>query len=427
MKKTQMEKSALAFAPLFLGSALVWAVAPGCANGAPDPGDTAEVAQPAQAGERAASVALRIEQAERQLDLGRDVAAARAALSEIAADAAVSSEERDQATLALSRAHEMLGDNKAAVAAVEGLLAGHADDEGWPLEKAAETRLRKLLTGAETAPKTPVFEDTPIAPIAHTLATHFTPLDDGKRYRPSMVMFNTRRGVSDQLGTFNVAGAIRQKWAESCPLCEDDLQIGRDETRYGSWVEIPVGRRLMDNALVVFYFDLGGGRIPSHYDDLLPMPSAEVVARLERGEGVIAAKTRPGAPPVLLLAAPRAAQLAEVESAFAAMEALPTAPTTVEVRQGLVKEEIQQPVRGSNKAMKGCYETLLASKPQAAGKVVLKFAVLPSGSVADATLEPDAALDDKALLDCLRGTVEGLSFPPTSQKTTVAYPIEFAP
>jgi hypothetical protein len=427
MKKTQMEKSALAFAPLFLGSALVWAVAPGCANGAPDPGDTAEVAQPAQAGERAASVALRIEQAERQLDLGRDVAAARAALSEIAADAAVSSEERDQATLALSRAHEMLGDTKAAVAAVEGLLAAHADDEGWPLEKAAETRLRKLLTGAETAPKTPVFEDTPIAPIAHVLASHFTPLDDGKRYRPSMVMFNARRGVSDQLGTFNVGGAIREKRAQSCPLCEDDLQIGRDETRYGSWVEIPVGRRLMDNALVVFYFDLGAGRVPSHYDDLLPMPSDEVVARLERGEGVVAAKTRAGAPPVLLLAAPRAAQLAEVEAAFAAMEALPASPSAVPVSQGLAKEEIQQVVRGARTAMKGCYETLLSSKPQAAGKVVMKFTVLPSGNVSDAMLEPDAALDDATLVGCLRSTVDKMAFPTTPNKTTVAYPIAFAP
>jgi len=148
------------------------------------------------------------------------------------------------------------------------------------------------------------------------LAGHYTPNEDGA-YVASMQMFGARPGVSDRLGTFNIGGAMREIQREKCPLCDDSLNVYKDISRHGSWVDIPAYRAKLGASLNVYYFDLGERKIPARYDELLPMPSAEIIAKLEKGEGVIAARERVGAPSVLLVAAPRAAQLAVVEEEMA--------------------------------------------------------------------------------------------------------------
>src|SRR5207249_4621936 len=127
--------------------------------------------------------------------------------------------------------------------------------------------------------------------------------------------------------------------------------------------------------------DLGPNRIPARYDALLPIPSAEIVARLERGEGLISIRERPGAPPAILLAAPRESQLDAVEETFAAMTSLPTATTPVALSSALRPEEIRGVVRSARKTYKACYEALLAREPEAKGELVLRFGVEADGAV----------------------------------------------
>src|SRR5262249_31880766 len=94
-------------------------------------------------------IAVRIEEAERALDAGKDAAGARAKLDAVLADPEASPEQRDQATIALSRALEALGDKEGATVAIEKLMSAHADDPKWPGEDAGEKRLFLLLTGRD--------------------------------------------------------------------------------------------------------------------------------------------------------------------------------------------------------------------------------------------------------------------------------------
>jgi hypothetical protein len=194
-------------------------------------------------------------------------------------------------------------------------------------------------------------------------------------------------------------------------------------------VTLPQARARIGSALVVYYFDLGDGRIPARYDADLPIPSAEIAAHLERGEGLVVARERQGAPPVVVIAAPREAQLAQVEEAFSEMKALPITPTPVTVKQGLGAPEIQAVVRSAFHAYRACYEALLARSPTAAGKAPMRFAVLGDGSTQDVTIDASATLHDPTFDACMIAATSALVFPATGEggKTTVTYPIDFAP
>src|SRR5690348_3841390 len=97
-----------------------------CVAACASPAGSPDLEEPvATAAPRAQGAALRLEQAERSLDVGRDIAAARATLEEIVRDPTTTPEQRDQARLALSRALEAGGDREAALTAVEALLASH--------------------------------------------------------------------------------------------------------------------------------------------------------------------------------------------------------------------------------------------------------------------------------------------------------------
>jgi len=78
-----------------------------CARGADMSSiDSAEPGAAAQATEKTQAVALSLEQAERKLDVGREIPAAKAALEAVVRDPAATPDQRDQARIGLSRAIE---------------------------------------------------------------------------------------------------------------------------------------------------------------------------------------------------------------------------------------------------------------------------------------------------------------------------------
>ncbi|XXY46138.1 AgmX/PglI C-terminal domain-containing protein [Sorangium sp. So ce269] len=393
------------------------------------PGTEARVDLAAGA-ERRPDISLAIEQAERRLDAGREIAAARQALSEVLADPTATPDQRDQARLAVSRVLEAEGDPEAAIAAVESLLGDHAVGEPWPLQKAAERRLRLLVTGSEEEPlpEEPL-DASQASPFARALARYFpVPESDPRELTIRVLTFGGSREVSERLRTFAIAPAIRALRQEACPRCDDQVMINHKSYGTDGWVQIPAARPRLGSSLAVFYFDLGNQRIPARYDADLPLPTADIVARLEKGEGLIAARERAGAPPAILIAAPRRAQLPAVEAALAAMTELPAAPVSVPLPGQLERAEIQAVVRGSFGRYRVCYEELLARSPAAAGAIPLTFAILGDGTVADAAVDTArSTLRDATLERCMVAATSALRFPGIGQKTTVVYPIELSP
>lgn len=402
-----------------------------CVEGRETAAPGAEVRVDISAGtDRRPDISLAIEQAERRLDAGREIAAARQALTEVLADPALAPEQRDQARLAMSRVLEAEGDREAAIAAVESLLGDHPVGEPWSLQKVAEGRLRLLVTGSEEMPRPEEPIDARLAsPFARALARYFpVPESDPRELTIRVFAFGGSRPVSERLRTFALPPAIRALRKEACPRCDDPVAIDYMAFGTGGWAQIPAARPLLGSSLAVFYFDLGNQRIPARYDAELPLPSADIVARLEKGEGLIAVRERGGAPPAILIAAPRPAQLPAVEEALAAMTELPAGPVAVPLPSQLEPAEIQAVVRGSFGRYRVCYEELVARSPAAAGSVPLTFAILGDGTVADAAVDTaTATLRDAATDRCMVGATRALRFPAIGKKTTVVYPIEFSP
>ena len=415
-------------APCIPMLALAAALVAGCATAADAP--ATDLPEPTAA-PRAQGLALRLEQAERSLDVGRDVAGTRASLEEMLRDPAITPDQRDQARLALSRAIEAGGDREGAVAPIEALLADHPEGPSSPAEEAAEQRLRKLLTGADKEPQAAPEEERPASPFAHALAKYFPTTNVDKLQLEARVFaFGGSGERSERLGTFAIGRAVREERKQACSLCDDRLSIRMQTSRESSWVGIPKSRARLGNALAVFYFDLGSGRIPARYDAELPLPSAEIAARLERGDGLIAVRERPGAPPAIVIAAPREGQLGEVEEALAAMKTVPTEPVSVQLKPALKPQEIQSVVRASFGSYRACYEAVLKKDPTAAGTAKLHFAIRGDGTVEGLTVETtEGALHDPTFEACTTAATRVLVFPATRApgSTTVTYPIAFSP
>jgi hypothetical protein len=373
--------------------------------------------------------ALAIEEAERSLDVGRDVTGARASLEAVLEDPTIMPEQRDEARLALSRALEAAGDREAAVVAVESLLAAHPAGSRYPLEDAAQVRLRVLLTGHDARPGSVEEDARQASAFARALVKYYpTANAAGALLAVRILAYGGSSEASDRLGTFAIARAIRAVRREACPLCDDHLSIHTDSGR-SSWVGIPRDRAQLASSLAIFYFDLDDGRIPARYDGELPLASADIAARLARGDGLVAIRERPGAPPAVLIAAPREAQLADVEEALAAMKTIPVEPVAVPLKASLKPTEIQAVVRAAFGEYRRCYGALLKSDPAAAGTSRLKFAIRGDGSVDALTVDSDTGLRGLTFDGCMTDVTRALVFPQTHAHgaTTVTYPIMFAP
>lgn len=377
------------------------------------------------------SAVLDLERVLRRVERGGAAPADATSLAKVVAEAKLPAEALDRASLGLSRALEAAGDADGAVRAIEDMMKRHGGDPMFESHDAARSRLRLLLSGTEEAP--PTFDQNmePMAPVAKALAPYF-PEDDRGATLLDVLSVGRAPTSTDPHGIFNVRAAKRQIEESECSVCDVDVRVQRSLSRIDSWVELPLqaGERRADmpnpdRSMVVVYFDLIQNRVPSRYDAYLAVPSDETVARLERGEAFVAVRERPGKKPLVLLAAPRAGQLDQVEAAFAAMTSIPQAPVTVEVNKRLFPPEIQGVVRASFGRFRACYETLLKADPKAAGTVKAKFRILEDGSVDKVSNE--SSFEDKAIGRCIDDSVAKLRFEANRQTTDVTYPIVFSP
>jgi len=378
------------------------AVSPAC-SGTHDPSGGAPPASSATIAPDA--LELDVEQAERDIDVDRNVPAARALLSSRVG--ALGPDARDEATFAMARASHELGDDEAATVAVEGLLVQHAGDARWPLGEASSNFLRQLLTHEESPPP-PVLEQAVVAPVAQSFLRYLSDVSKGP-VRADVVAIGGGDVTSERLGTFNVAGALRNERRNHCASCDtSDLDLVTT-TRAPDWTSIPALRPRAADALTVVYATLED-RIPERYQELLAMPAGELYARLDHGEAFAVARERVGAPPLVLLAAPATSQLQAVEEALAAQATLPLTPLDVKVAGGMNPTEIQRAVRGDFGGFRRCYEAYLTRAPAAEGRVTASFAI-EGGQVTRLHVDVDPAL----------------RFPVRPGIVTVVYPISFSP
>jgi hypothetical protein len=365
--------------------------------------------------------ALGIEQAERLLDRGGDAARARALLEQALSAPAISVEERSAAVVALSRAHEALGDKERAITVVEEELAARAEDRDFQTH-ALDKRLR-LLLGAETNDAVEPARDERVAPFARVLGRYF-PVDADDRVATRVYTFGGSRAVHERLGTFTIDAAVRAEREQTCPLCEAKLNVSSSWSR-SDWTLIPAVQADFDRAVVAFYYDLGKNRIPARYEHHLPMKVADIERELADGKAFVVARDRAPAPPIVLLAAPRTAMLEEVEAHLASLAELPLERAYVPVAPELRPSEIKGVMRGRFlSAARACYDALRARAPAAGGRLELRFAVEASGAVEDASVAAaDPSLGDPALAACLTSALGKLAFPASGKRTSVSYPL----
>lgn len=384
-----------------------------------------ELPTEAEVGGRADKLVL--EHAMRRVDRGERLAETRKDLEELLHHGRLSLDDRDEAYLTLSRASDALGDEEGAITALEELLALQAAEDRTAGAERAERALRFLLTGHEKEQDVRLPSPIATTPIANALAGYFEE-DEAGQVLVDVYAFGM--GPRTGQGIYDIAEAKRS-------VLEQDLtakvNIGRSISS-GDWISLPraLGEKRADmphpdRSLLVFYFDLGDKRVPSRYDAYLPLPSEEIVARLERGEAFVAARERRNARPTIVLAAPRAAQLELVEAAFNRMTALPLEPVAVPIAAGLLPSEIQGHVRRTRGTFAACYEDALKRVPTLSGTLTMNYEIDGRGRVSKLTLEP-SGLDEPGLLSCVREAAEKIEFPATGgPNLSVRYPLQMTP
>jgi len=377
------------------------------------------------------SLSLRMAYALRQLDVGQEIAVSKETLKEVAEDPAATPQERGEAQLGVSRALELEGDLEGAIELVEAVIATPNEDRGSKVSEAASKRLRKLITGTDDTLGGAPRPDVPVPPVAMAFAEFF-PLAEEGTTRVNVLQFGGS-SISDRLGTYNIRSAVRDVREKTCPLCDTNISLSISRSHSGSWTAIPhhIGadaEPAMSEALVVFYVDLGDNLVPSRYDEYLAMPSEKIAEHLESGDGLIAVRRRPSAPPVLVIAAPRVGQFSLVEEALAEMRHLPEEPVTIELNKALLPTEIQSVVRSARGKQRACYHALLERTPAAEGNVTVGFTIEGDGSVHAAQVnDENTTIEDAALRSCMLDVFSGMKFPSTGESTSVNYPIAMTP
>lgn len=371
-----------------------------------------------------------LEAAARAFDRGEDAASIMKELSRLLADDSASQEVHDDARILLSRVREKTGDREGAIAIVEELLAGHANEGAFPQRKEAESRLRSLLIGNPKAPA-PLDLQGNYAPVADVLAPFFVPDEAGYALVDVAVIGTPwNEATSPVLG---IRKSIRQLREAACPLCEVSLNLSRSVSHSDSWVDVPrlAGETApdmpnVDRSLVVMLYDLDRNHVPPRYDRYLALPSAELDKLLKQGDGVIALRKRGDKRPLIVLAAPRTGQLSKVQAAFESLTELGEHPVRVPLAKKLTADEVQLVVRGHMQSVRSCYKDLLRKNKDAEGKLSLNFKVLADGSVASVQIPKEGSLDG-SLVACTEKLVRSWTFPVAGEATNVTYPLVFAP
>jgi hypothetical protein len=367
-----------------------------------------------------------IAQARARLDANKDLASMKIDLQAALTTERVAASDAAEAKLLIAKMDLALGAKDQAIESLEAILATQPYRSDTNVAQEASEALRDALrTSDKRRQVEPFSPDAEFAPIALALADYF-PVKAGTS-QVKIVTFGGRGASASSDATFEIGNAARSKAAAACALCES-LKVSTSFSRHGDWAGMFSEREMLEESLVVYYYDLGANKIPSRYDSMLPMPTKEIDAELEKGNGLVAAKQRAGKPPVIVLAAPRPVQLRAVQTAFAEMKTVPQAPVTVKVSAGLMKDEIQAVVRSGTKKFRVCYESLLQANPNASGTFELAFAVDGKGVVNGAKVTTKSEpLRDPTFLGCITKETEGLEFPETHGETTVRYPITVHP
>ncbi|WP_394845514.1 AgmX/PglI C-terminal domain-containing protein [Pendulispora brunnea] len=363
-----------------------------------------------------------LEQALVDVDIGQNLAAARETLTTTLASGAVSKEDRVRADLALAKLLEST-DKERAITLLE--------DAASLNDGAAQKRLFRLLAGRD-APSSWSRNswDAPPPPSAFAFARYFPAATPDNEVDVQVLVFGGDSRTTNRLGTFHVDDALRSNAVDACGLCNEvKTSIHAGTTHKEFWSAIPAYAAQMEKALVVLYVD-EETMVPERYAKWLAAPAADLHAAFARGEGLVAVKERPGAPPLVTVAAPRVAQLLTVETALAAMHELPKQPVTVKLQDTLTKNEIQRGIRAHFGAFWSCYESLVARRPEARGRANLSFTVEASGKVEDARVTLDGTLEDAEARPCFEKAIRTIPYPAWSKnasaKTTVRYPIQLA-
>lgn len=366
-----------------------------------------------------------IDDAIAEAETGRDPAASRARLEAMLADGTQTAEDRGRVALALSRLAEAAGDQERAIALTEQSVALGNDS--------ADARLFLLLTG-KPQPNTAARRLNPqrIASSSRALSTYWPAATPDHKLDIEIYRFG---GLDEWEGTpanaFDVGAVLRDNAITACGYCEDPrTKIHTHTSQTNFWSDIPRYESKLDHALVVVYVD-SETIPPSRYGKWLATSTDAIEAAFARGDGLVAVKDRPAAPPLVTIAAPRFLQLEQVETAFSNMAKLPFAPVTVSLQERLAPAEIRSTVRSKLPMLRGCYDALLARNPSAAGSLEMSFTVGNDGTTRNPQLQMPASLEDATFRACIESAEASLRFPVWSHdpksSTTVKYPITLTP
>lgn len=394
----------------------------GCQEAGPSPLDEPKAAPPTT--ERSASDSdVGLARGDQLLAAGDAKGAAAAYDAVIASGAAGDGVAR--ARLGKSRALASAGDREGAIVLAEIVAAVRDDDRDRSVSNEAQEWLFELLRDKKQT-AFPMTDESwgAITPFSRTLVKSFEPSTPEQKMRVNIVEFGETGGEhAEAIGLFNAGGAFRAKKQESCGLCTVKTNVGTSRSRSG-WMSIPANRERIRDHLVVVYFDLERNLVPSRYDDVLPIPSAELQKELAKGSGLYMVKDRGAAPPVVLIAAPRTVQLAAVQDALAKESVWPKAAVPVKVSPQYLPGEIRAHIRGALEPFRACFDAYAARVPHASIRSTLSFAIDPSGNLADVRVDSEPS--DATFGECLATAARTIHFTATGQTTTVRYPITFA-
>lgn len=360
-----------------------------------------------------------------EAETGRDPAASRTHLEAILADTQTTGkEDRARVSLALARIVEST-DKERAITLTEQAVALGNDD--------AEKHLFQLLTGKEE-PSSWQRRTTPasLPPSAKALAKYWPAATPDHPVEIEMYSFG---GLDEweggPKGAFDVGSVLRDQAVEACGLCDEvRTKIHTHSSRATFWTSIPHYASSLDHALVVVYVDQATIP-PARYQQWVAAPIDTIEDALSRGEGFVAVKVRPSAPPLVTIAAPRFTQLAAVEKAFSEMATLPMKPVTVTLPEQLAPSEIRSAVRSRFSQFRSCYDALLKTRPTAAGTFEMAFTVSNDGTTKDLNVTMPASLEDPTFRACVESAAASFTYPAWSHdpksSTTVRYPITVTP
>lgn len=371
----------------------------------------------------AAVVAHPVDDAIADAETGRDLPRAKTRLDALLGDATLSQDDHAKVALALSSIVEK-DDRERAIQLTEDALRAAGGE-------AAQKRLFTLLTGA--APPSPWSHRGPSLPAAQSaraLAKYFPAATPDRRVEPEVEIFGGSDDGSNPSRTFDIGAGLRELAIEACGLCSEvKTSISLSSSQHSAWTTMPRRLKEMESALVVTYVD-ADMLPPARYEQWFAASIADLKSAFEEGDGLVAVKERPGAPPLVTIAAPRVALLPLVEAKFAEMSELPLRPTRVAVDTHLSRDEIRSGVRTRFGAYKDCYEKLTARKSGASGSIEMAFGIKADGTLTDVQATSHDGLDDAGFRSCVTDVARTMRYPRWSRKatdvTTVRYPILFA-